>query len=263
MTFRRAARGSVGLLATLLLLASAAWLFAQPAGDYPPKPTRYITDQAGLLDAGTLDTINSQLAQFERDTSNQFLVVIYPNLPANQDVDLYCTYTAESWKLGQPGKFNGVVLFIFANDHRMYIAVARGLEGVLPDAICKNIVTYEITPRFKQGDYAGGIETGVQSVIAATKGEYKGTGATVNEQQGNGPPIPTWLIILIIIIVIIIISSGGASGGFRGPVIYSSGGWGGGGYGGGGGYSGGGGGGGGFSSGGGGGFAGGGAGGSW
>jgi uncharacterized protein len=261
MILRRAACGSAGLLAALLLFASAALLFAQPAGDYPPKPTRYITDQAGVLDAGSLDSINSQLEQFERDTSNQFLVVIYPNLPQTQDLDLYCTYTAESWKVGQPGKYNGAVLFIFANDHRMFIAVARGLEGALPDAICKNIVTYVITPRFKQGDYAGGIEAGVQAVIAASKGEYKGTGSTVNEQNGgNQQGLPTWLVILIIIIFIIIVSSRGG-GGFGGPVIFTGGGYGGGG---GGVWSGGGGGGGGgFSSGGGGGFAGGGAGGSW
>jgi uncharacterized protein len=260
MILRRAACGSAGLLAVLLLLTSAVWLVAQPAGDYPPKPTRYITDQAGVLDASTLDTVNSQLEQFERDTSNQFLVVIYPSLPANQDLDLFCTYTAESWKVGQPGKFNGVVLFIFANDHKMYISVARGLEGALPDAICKNIVTYEIAPHFKQGDYAGGIEAGVQAVIAASKGEYKGTGSTVNERNGGGDQqqLPTWLVILIIIIFIILISSSRGGGGFGGPVIFSSGGYGGGG----GGWSGGGGGGG-FSSGGGGGFAGGGAGGSW
>jgi uncharacterized protein len=259
MILRRAARGPVGLLAALLLLVSAAWLFAQPAGDYPPRPTRYITDQANLLDAGSLDSINSQLEQFEKDTSNQFLVVIYPNLPQNEDVDLYCTYTAESWKVGQPGKQNGVVLFIFANDHRMYIAVARGLEGAIPDATCKNIVTYVITPHFKQGDYAGGIEAGVQAVIAASKGEYKGTGTTVNERNG-GQQIPGWLSILIVLIIIIIImNAGGGTRQYSGPFIFTGGGYGGSG---GGGWSGGGGGGG-FSSGGGGGFAGGGAGGSW
>lgn len=254
MTLPRAARGPAGLLAALLLLASAAWLLAQPAGNYPPRPDRYITDQAGLLDSGSLDQINSQLEQFEKDTSNQFLVAIYPSLPANQDLDLYCTYTAESWKVGQPDKHNGVVLFIFANDHRMSIAVARGLEGALPDATCKNIVTYVIAPHFKQGDYAGGIELGVQAVIAASKGEYQGTGTTVNERNGGNQQIPPWLAILIVIILVLIISRAGG-GGFGGPIIFT----GGGGYGGGGG----GGGGGGFSSGGGGGFAGGGAGGSW
>ena len=259
MILRRAAYGSAGLLAALLLFASAALLFAQPAGDYPPKPTRYITDQAGVLDAGSLDSINSQLEQFERDTSNQFLVVIYPNLPQTQDLDLYCTYTAESWKVGQPGKYNGAVLFIFANDHRMFIAVARGLEGALPDSICKNIVTYVITPRFKQGDYAGGIEAGVQAIIAASKGEYTGSGTTDYQRNGSGQPIPGWLsVLIVIIIVIIIMSASRGGGGMGGPFIFTGGGYGGGGYSGGGG----GGGGGGFSAGGGS-FGGGGSGGSW
>ncbi|HEX4138833.1 MAG TPA: TPM domain-containing protein [Candidatus Methylacidiphilales bacterium] len=266
MNSRRAARGSAGLLAALvLLLASAVWLDAQ-SGNYPPRPTRYITDQAGILDLGTLSSINSKLEQFERDTSNQFLVVIYPSLPEGQDIALYCTYTEESWKIGQIGRHNGVVLFIFANDRKTYIAVQRGLEGALPDATCKNIVTYVIAPHFKQGDYAGGVNAGVDAVIAATKGEYKGNGSTVNERNGGGDDqqLPPWVAILIIIVFIIIFTaSRGGGSGFGGPIIFTGGGWGGG-YGGGGGWSGGGGGGGGgFSAGGGGGAAGGGAGGSW
>jgi uncharacterized protein len=258
MIFRRAARGTAGLLAALVILfAAAGSLRAQPA-NLPPKPDRYITDNANVLDGATLDTINSQLDQFERTTSNQIVVAIYPSLPPQTDIAQYATYTYNAWQIGQKGKDNGALLLIDVNDRQMFIATGRGLEGALPDAICKNIITDVIAPRFKQGDYAGGIQAGVNAMISATKGEYTGNGSTVADSHG-GQQLPTWLIILIIIIFVIIISNS-RGGGFGGPIIYSSGGWGGGG-----GFGGGGGGGfgGGGFSGGGGSSAGGGAGGGW
>jgi uncharacterized protein len=258
MTFRRAARHYAGLLAALVfLLGSTACLFAQYT-NLPPRPDRYITDQAGVLDAATLDSINTQLEQFEKDTSNQFLVAIYPSLPPGAELYQYCTQVAQAWAPGQKGKNNGVILFIFPNDRQMYFAVGRGLEGALTDALTTNIRMQVINPRFKQGDYAGGIQAGVQATIAAAKGEYTGTGTTDAEKNGNGQQLPPWLVILVIIIFVIIISSS-RGGGFGGPIIFTSGGWGGGG---GGGFGGGGGGGGGFSAGGGS-FGGGGSGGSW
>jgi uncharacterized protein len=253
----------VPLFAVLLLFA-AGRLFADPNTDnLPPKPDRYVTDQAGVLNASTADTLNSELEQFEKDTSNQILVAVYPSLPPDADAEQYGTYTAQSWDVGQKGKDNGAVLFVFINNHKIYIAVGRGLEGALPDAICKNIVSQLITPPFKQGNYTGGIQAGVEAMIAAVKGEYKGTGTTVDEERSTDHGIPAWVIILIIIVFVIIRLSSSYSG--MGPVIYSSGGWGGGYRGGGGGGfgSGGGGGGGGGFSGGGGSFGGGGAGGSW
>jgi uncharacterized protein len=259
---RAGRRIAVPLAALLLLLGTAASVFAQ-LRNLPPKPDRYIIDQAGVLDAGTLEAINTQLEQFERDTSNQFLVAIYPSLPPDAELYQYCTDVAKSWAPGQKGKDNGVVLFVFINDRKDYIAVGRGLEGALTDALTTNIRLDVIEPRFKQGDYAGGIEAGVKSIIGAAKGEFTGNDSTDNDRQGSGQQIPSWLSILIVIIFLIIFISSRGGGGFGGPFIYSSGGWGGGyGGGGGGGFGGGGGGGGGFSSGGGG-FAGGGSGGSW
>jgi uncharacterized protein len=258
MTLRRISRGHAELLTALVLLfASTGFLLAQMQ-NLPPKPDRYITDQAGVLDGATLNAINSRLEQFERTTSNQIVVAIYSSLPPETDIAQYATYTYNAWQIGQKGKDNGALLLIAVNDHKMFICTGRGLEGALPDAICKNIITEEIAPRFKQGDYAGGIQAGVNAMIAATKGEYKGNGSTIDDQRGQGQELPPWLIVLIIIIFVIIISARGG-GGFGGPIIYSSGGWGGGGFsgGGGGGF-----GGGGFS-GGGGSSAGGGAGGGW
>ena len=240
------------LAALVLLLCLGGSLFAQ-AQNLPPKPDRYITDQAGALDAPALSAINGQLEQFEKETSNQIVVAIYPSLPPDAEIAQYATDTYNAWGLGQKGKDNGALLMIFVNDHKMFISTGRGLEGALPDAICKNIVTQVIAPQFKQGNYAGGIQAGVNAMIAATKGEYKGTGSTDAEEKGYGQGIPAWVVILFIVIFILIRMAYPYSR--SGPFIYTGSGWGGGGYG--GGF-----GGGGFS-GGGGGSAGGGAGGGW
>ena len=107
-------------------------------------------------------TINQQLEQFERETSNQIVVAIYPSLPPDAEIAQYSTDTYNAWGVGQKGKDNGAVLFVFVNDHKMFIATGRGLEGALPDAICKKIITQVIAPPFKQGNYAGGIQAGRQ-----------------------------------------------------------------------------------------------------
>ena len=141
--------------------------FAQ-AQNLPPKPDRYVTDQAGVLDASTLSAINAQLEQVEKETSNQIVVAIYPSLPPDVEIAQYATDTYNAWGVGQKGKDNGALLMVFFKDHKMFIATGRGLEGALPDAICKNIITQVIAPQFKQGNYSGGIQAGVNAMIAAT-----------------------------------------------------------------------------------------------
>jgi uncharacterized protein len=244
-----------------LWLAGAITARAQPA-NLPPKPNQYVTDQAGVLDPGTVEALNSQLDSFERETSNQIVVAIYPSLPPDTDIAQYATYTYHAWQIGQKGKDNGALLLVGISDRKMFIATGRGLEGALPDATCKNIIDDQIAPRFRSGDYNGGVVAGVNSIIAASKGEYKGNGTTVYRHHHHADQgLPTWLVILIIIVIFIVIRRLGANG-ISGPMIYTGGGWGGGG----GDWGGGGGGGGGDSggfSGGGGDSGGGGAGGSW
>jgi uncharacterized protein len=165
---------------------------------------------------------------------------------------------AQKWAVGQKDRRNGVVLFVFVNDHKMYIQVGYGLEGALPDAIAKTIIDQEIRPRFRSNDYASGLSAGVDAIIKATRGEYQAKPRTSHDVSA------AWIFLVWLGIIVLIIYLSRKS---RGGVIYSRsgrrGGWfytGGGGWGGGGGGSWGGGGG---FSGGGGSFGGGGAGGSW
>ena len=183
-------------------------------------------------------------------------------MQSDSSIEDYTVRVARSWQAGQKDKNNGAVLFVFVQDHTMFLEVGYGLEGVLPDALCKRIIDEQITPRFRAGEFDGGLTAGVQSILAATKGEYRGTGTTAGEQLRHLKEIVPKILGLIIIALIFIVFLRG--GNFvRGYSVWtigsagSYGGWGGGGSGG-GGF----GGGGGFS-GGGGSFGGGGAGGSW
>jgi uncharacterized protein len=231
----------------------------------PPAPDHYFNDYAHVVDSGTADGLNLKLDNFERTTGNQVVVAIYPKMQSNSSIDDYAVRVFRAWKVGQKDKNNGVVLFVFVDDKKMFIEVGYGLEGALPDATCKQITEYEIKPHFKNGDYTGGVVAGVNAIIAATQHEYKGNGSTVNSRQdGGSAPIGPHMIFLSLFCLVIFINilrayarsrQHGMVIGRRGVGYYGGGwgGWGGGswGGGGGGGFSGGGGGFGGFSGGGG------------
>ncbi len=255
----------------LLLLAVVLAATGLTAAErIPPAPERYFNDYAGVVRRDTADTLNRRLEQFERDTSNQLVVVLYPKMESDSSVEDYTVRVAQAWHAGQKGKDNGAVLFAFMQSHDLYLQVGYGLEGAIPDALAKRIITQEIVPRFRAGDMDGGMTAAVTAMIAAAKGEYKGTGVTRAESrrgQDNGGSIGFWIIVIILFILFQVIRramGGGQRTVFRGrrSVIVSTPWWGGGGSSGGGGFFSGGGGGGGFS-GGGGSFGGGGAGGKW
>jgi len=253
------------LAPALVVLCAALSLRAETL---PPAPAAYFNDYAGIVSPATAQTLNARLEQFERDTSNQIVVAIFPRMDSASSVEDYTVRVAESWKVGQKGRDNGAVLFVFVASHQLYIQVGYGLEGALPDATCKTIIDREITPRFRAGDYDGGLNAAVTAMIAATKDEYHGTGRTQADNHkahtGSFSNAVSALIIPLIFLVILIRIFGGMTNRGRtyGRSSRNSGWWTGGGGGFGGGSFCGGGGGGGFS-GGGGSFGGGGAGGSW
>jgi uncharacterized protein len=232
----------------------------------PPKPDRYFNDAAQVVDTSAALRFNEQLAQFERETSNQILVAIYPTMQSESDVADYTQRIAQTWGVGQKGRNNGAVLFVFVQNRQMFIQTGYGLEGALPDATCYDITHNLIAPRFKQGDYAGGLEAGITAMMQAARGEYQGSGKTRRETESGPKAVPLAAIIFVLIVIFIIMMSlrrtvrrrGYGYSGWGGPYIGGFGSGGGGGWssgGGGGGFSG--------FSGGGGSFGGGGAGSSW
>lgn len=235
----------------------------------PTKLVQYVTDETGTLSSGEISSLSQKLQNFDKNTSNQIVVYMINSLEGESLEDVSQTI-AEKNKIGRKGKDNGVLLFIAKKDRKIRIEVGYGLEGVLTDALCSQIIRNDITPSFKNNNFNEGINKGVEAIISVTKGEYtadKKSSKDLNAISCFG--IPIFIIIVFgIIFFSILMSIIRRIFGF-GRKMYSGGrgnkwsNWGGGGFFGGGGSSFGGGGG--FSgfSGGGGSFGGGGASGSW
>ena len=244
-----------GTLAALLFGVGALTPAVVNAETMPAAPRAYFNDYTGQIPAQLSQALNQRLQGYERESSNQLLVAIYDRMDSTSSVQDYTYRVAESWRVGQSDRNNGAVLFVFLGDREMFIQVGYGLEGALPDALAKRIIEESIIPYFRTGDIAQGMAAGVDAMIAATQGEYTGSGrANGDARRSNGRSTSVFEIIFILIIVVLSAIFRGRN---RQRQIYGrghhrTGGWmvGGGGFGGGGG-------------GGGGSFGGGGAGGSW
>ncbi len=172
------------LWTALLGAALASGLFADRYDEQiPEKPKRYVTDRAGVFGPGEAEALNARLEQFERDTSDQLLVWVDRSLPEGFTLEDFTVRAAQKWGAGQKKEDNGAILFVFVGDRKVRIEVGYGLEGALPDATAKRIIDEEIVPRFRGGDYPAGITAGAGAMMAAVKGEYRGTGRTVDEQH--------------------------------------------------------------------------------
>src|SRR6266536_2192466 len=213
--------------ATLVALVS---LSSQAAEIIPPKPAGYFNDYAGVVSKEAALHFNEQLAQFERETSNQVVVAVFPKMQSDSSIEDYTQRVAQSWGVGQKDKRNGVVLFVFIEDRKMFIQVGYGLEGALPDITAFDITEYHIKPHLRRGDYEGALATGIDLICKAIRGEYKGSGKTVAEQHGRASA-PSFLFFIIFIIVLIVISrmarrlgGYGYSSGRGGPIFFPTGG---------------------------------------
>ncbi len=213
---------------TLALLFSWLLSLAAPGAEViPPVPPRYFNDYAHVVPAATAAQLNAKLENFERATGNQVVVAVYPKMPSDSSIDDYAVRVFRAWKVGQQSKNNGAVLFVFIQDRQMFLAVGYGLEGALPDALCKQITEFEIKPRFKTGDYAGGLTAGVDAILAATRHEYKGNGSTVYERRAGRVQNWTPVIVFAMFIGFLLLRAVFGRGARRGGWMYSSGGWGG------------------------------------
>src|SRR5215468_4494965 len=172
----------------------------------PPKPAGYFNDYAGVVSKETAYRFNEQLAQFERDTSNQVVVAVFPKMQSDSDIADYTQRVAQAWGVGQKERRNGVVLFVFIQDRKMFIQVGYGLEGALPDATAFDITERRIKPLFRTGNYEAGLATGIDLIFKAIRGEYKGSGKTVAEHPGVGDVVSGVLPFIVFIIVLMLLS---------------------------------------------------------
>jgi len=209
-------------------------LFSHPldAEVIPPKPDGYFNDYAGVISKEAASRFNEQLAQFERETSDQVVVAVFPKMQSDSDIADYTQRVAQAWGVGQKERRNGVVLFVFIQDRKMFIQVGYGLEGALPDATAFDITERRIKPLFRTGNYDAGLATGIDLICKAIRGEYKGSGKTGAERKGGGGVFGVLPFIAFIIVLIIISRLFRKLGGYGyssrggGPVfIPSGGGW--------------------------------------
>ena len=156
-------------LAAALLFASLPGAIAWADVAVPPLRTR-VTDLTATLSADQSAALESKLAAFEQRKGSQIAVLLVPTTQP-ETIEQYSIRVVDQWKLGRKGVADGALLLIAKNDRTLRIEVGRGLEGAMPDAIAKRIVAEDITPLFKQGDFNGGINAGVDRMIKVVDGE--------------------------------------------------------------------------------------------
>lgn len=222
-----------------------------------PALTGRIVDQANIISAETRQAIEPKLVDLENKSGIQLVVATVTSLDG-QEIEPYANELFRTWKLGEKTKNNGVLLLVAPNERKVRIEVGYGLEGTLTDALSKVIITNAITPRFKTGDFSGGIARGVDDVITVLttdSSEWQQRPSLRLDHQQTADPM-SWILIaalfaLITLLIMspsfrwfffnvvfnILASSGGSSGGGS----FGGGSSGGGGFSGGGGSSGGGG----------------------
>ena len=177
MTRRRGARRPVALLlATAILAAAAAF-----ALEVPPAPLGRVSDFAGLLSPGDRQRIEARLEAIETANSNQFAVAIFRSLEGDSLED-FSIRLADAWKVGHKGRDNGLLLLLFLDDRQVRIEVGKGLEGAVTDALSGRVIREVLAPRFREGDFAGGILAAVDALDAASRGEF-----TALPRSGSSP----------------------------------------------------------------------------
>jgi uncharacterized protein len=181
-----------------------------------PKIDQRVNDFTNTLSYNEWKSIENLLTRFEDSTSTQVVVLIVNSLDG-QPIEDYAVKVFEKNKIGQAKKDNGVLLVVSKGDRSTKIEVGYGLEGVLTDALCSQIIEREIDPQFKQGNFYGGIATGVTSIVGAVAGEYKA------EPRGiAAPAISGGLTVLLILFFFFVLIPLAAS---RRRTIIGSGGW--------------------------------------
>lgn len=161
-------------------------LFAAPVVAKLPDPSGYVNDRADLLSEAVELKLEQFLREFERSDSTQIVVLTIESLQG-EALEEYALQVLEEWEIGQKDKDNGALLLIAKAERKVRIEVGYGLEGRLTDLLAGRIIDNEISPRFKQGDFDGGVITGVVSMAEAVRGEYQGTGRTREDKKKSSP----------------------------------------------------------------------------
>jgi uncharacterized protein len=161
----------LGRRVALVWLLGSACVLAVAQGVQPlPALSARVIDQTGTLDAASTAALEAKLAAFEQERGSQVVVLMLATT-APEDIADYTQRLGDAWKIGRKDVGDGVLFVIAKDDRRLRIATAKTLEGAIPDLLARRIIDQAVTPALRQGDYAGGIDAGVDQVLARIRGE--------------------------------------------------------------------------------------------
>jgi len=210
--FNRAFRALSGIVIATLFFQQGLW------GQYipePMKPLRLVNDFTNLLSEQQMFDLNNKLLNFNNETSTQIYVVTFDSLQG-YDINDYGQRLGQQWGIGEKDKNNGILVLVSPRNHKMTIQTGYGLEGAVPDAICKRIIEKTMVPAFRAGNYYAGLDSATNVLMSLTRGEY--TADQYMKKSGDkGSAAPA----LIIIIILFILFFSGFSN--RNKKVYSSG----------------------------------------
>jgi len=162
---------------------------AQDVQVIPPLTARVI-DTSGTLDAAQTQVLEAKLAAFEKARGAQIVVLMVPTT-LQEDITDYTQRVGDAWKIGRKDIGDGLLLVVAKNDRKVRIATSKALEGALPDLAARQIIASAITPRFKQGDFAGGLDAAADQIMVRISGENLPTPES-GKTAGSGRPGFQW-----------------------------------------------------------------------
>jgi uncharacterized protein len=163
------------------------WAFAVLAQVAVPQLVGRVVDQTGTLSSDDIASLNQKLRDFEARKGSQIAVLIVPTT-APEEIEQYSIRVAEAWKIGRKKIDDGAILLVAKNDRKLRIEVGYGLEGALTDVTSKRIIDEIITPKFRSGDFAGGISDGVDRIISVVNCEPLPAPPAPRQESQSSPP---------------------------------------------------------------------------
>jgi uncharacterized protein len=168
----------------VMLALLLVWACAASADVAVPPLTGRVVDQTGTLSSGDVASLTQTLKNLEARKGSQIAVLIVPTTQP-ETIEQYSIRVAEAWKIGRKKIDDGALLVVAKDDHKLRIEVGYGLEGALNDVTAKRIIDEVITPKFRSGDFAGGISAGLARIIGVIDGEPLPAPAVAPSQQVN------------------------------------------------------------------------------
>lgn len=205
--------GVLPRLSLLFLIIVGSFALAQPA--YPPLTGR-VTDGANLIGAEARQRIEGKLKAHEDKTTDQIVVATVPSLQG-VGVEDFANGLFRFWTLGDGAKNNGVLLLVAPAERKVRIEVGYGLEGALTDALSKVIITTAVAPRFKAGDFAGGVEAGVDAILTILTGDADEWQRRAVVRDDESSTMETVAVIVMMLMIIFLVFGAIRAAGRPGP----------------------------------------------